>query len=391
MEDAAAEEEVPEPAKKRSSKAAVRRATVRYYSRMNPERVYPLLVLVTRDMVERVRKKHVEQRSSGPFKADADVPVEIEPVLPGCDCHPPKLVARPGDGDLTATFRVVPRVLGVVEGACVTIRQDHATLAEIGLKTKVVQRTWVLFSGAMTFLVPGLSSVLKHFGLDFEPQSEAGFSFYLAAARLVFDEIPPLGLTIGLGLATGLLWWFTRPRTREVFWDVETTGPGEKLRRIAAAKAAGRPESADEMMELLRAYPAYQPARLFYADWHYEHKKYEAALKGYERAFKLGVAKARDYLRASLAASGLGQNERALQILQTADRVLPPNEMNGVMLFNMACYHARLGQLDEAMACLPRAAKAGYKKRESYEKDRDLDPLRGRNDFKRLLGELFRA
>ena len=65
--------------------------------------------------------------------------------------------------------------------------------------------------------------------------------------------------------------------------------------------------------------------------------------------------------------------------------------MNGVMLFNMACYHVRLGQMEEAMACLPRAVKAGYKKREPFEKDRDLAPLRARADFKRLLSELSRA
>ena len=51
-----------------------RRATVRYYSRMNPERLYPLLVLITRDMVERVEKRRVEQTSSGPFKVKARLP-----------------------------------------------------------------------------------------------------------------------------------------------------------------------------------------------------------------------------------------------------------------------------------------------------------------------------
>ena len=117
------------------------------------------------------------------------------------------------------------------------------------------------------------------------------------SARLVFDKVPPLGLTIGLGLATGTLWWFTRPRSRDVFWDIETTGSQAKLRRIIAAREVGKPESADEMMELLKAFPNYQPARLYYADWHYESKDSEAALKGYERAFTLGVAKARHYLR----------------------------------------------------------------------------------------------
>src|SRR5437764_9150477 len=50
--------------------ARTHRATVRYYSRMNPQRVYPLLVLITRDLVERVRKKHIDQRTSAPFAVD---------------------------------------------------------------------------------------------------------------------------------------------------------------------------------------------------------------------------------------------------------------------------------------------------------------------------------
>jgi TatA/E family protein of Tat protein translocase len=204
------------------------RATVRYYSRMNPERVYPLLVLVTRDMVEKVHKKHTDQRTSDPFTVDVDAPVEIEPVLPGCDCHPPRVVTRLGQGDLTLTFRVVPRVLGKVDGAVVYIRQDHTSLAEIEMGVKVVKRTGVALAGLVTVLLPGLSAVMKHFGLDFETQKDQGFSLYLATARLVFDRVSPYALTAVLGVATALLWWLTRPRRRDVFWDIKKVGSGKE-------------------------------------------------------------------------------------------------------------------------------------------------------------------
>src|SRR5262249_11713517 len=153
-------------------------ATVRYYSRMNPERVYPLLVLITRDRVATVQKRHIDQRTSEPFLVDVEAPVEIEPILPGCDCYPPRVVTRLGQGDVTLTFRVVPHVLGRVYGAVVAIRQDHACLAEVELGVRVVKRTLVALSGATAFLLPGLSAVLKHFGLDFETQQEQGFSLY---------------------------------------------------------------------------------------------------------------------------------------------------------------------------------------------------------------------
>jgi len=204
-----------------AKKSTIRRATVRYYNRMNPERIYPLLVMITRDMVEKVHKKHTDQRTSTPFAVDVDTPVEIEPVLPGCDCYPPKMLTRLDEGDKTLTFRVAPRVMGRVEGAVVSIRQDHGSLAEVELDVKVVKRTLAAACGAATFLLPGLSAVMKHFGLDFETQKGQGFNLYLSVARLMFDNVSPMALTALLGVATALLWWLTRPRTRDVFWDVE--------------------------------------------------------------------------------------------------------------------------------------------------------------------------
>jgi hypothetical protein len=370
---------------KKASQAALRRATVRYYSRMNPERVYPLLVLLTEDVLKKVHKKDTDQRSTGPLQVDLDTPVEIEPVLPGCDCHPPKIIARLGTGDLKTTFRVVPRVLGQVEGASVAIRQDHAPLAEIALDVKVVRRMWVAVSGVMTLALPGVSTILKNFGIDFEPHQEQGFSLYLATARLVFDLVPPPVLTAGLGFATGFLWWLTRPQLRDVFWDIERVGPAERLHQIALDARSDPRQAAQALMELLKAFPDYQPARLYYAGWHFNGRNYQAALNGYERAFKLGKARALDYRRASWAASKLGRSEMALRILQEAERALPPGEMAGVMLFNMGCYHARLGDLDEAMDYLRRAVAAGFTKAQSYREDPDLAPLRSRPDFQRLL------
>jgi hypothetical protein len=380
----------PVTSARRATKAVVtKRATVRYYSRMNPERVYPLLVILSREAVEKVRKQDTDQRTSGPFQVKTDAPVEVEPVLPGCDCYPPKATARlEGEGDLTLTFRVVPRALGRLDGATVFVRQDHACLAEVPLGIKVVKRTWVAVSGLATFALPGLSAVLKHFGLDFDSQREAGFNGYLALANLAFDRVSPLALTAGLGLFTGLLYFLTRPRARDVFWDVEKVGPGEKLARIAAVMAARPKQASDDLLDLLKAFPDYQPAHLFYAEWQYDVGAYQAALDGYLRAFYLGPAKASDYHKASLAASRLKQNRTALQILQGAESALPAGRMPGLMLYNMGCYHALLGEFDQAMACLRRALAAGYREPKSYRRDADLKPLRGRDDFKRLLASL---
>jgi hypothetical protein len=144
------------------------------------------------------------------------------------------VVARLGQGDLTVTFRVVPRVLGKVDGAVVCVRQDHTSLAEIELDVKVVKRTLATLSGLATFLLPGLSAVMKHFGLDFETQKDQGFSLYLAVAEMVFDRVSPYTVTALLGVATALLWWLTRPRTRDVFWDIEKVAPDEQAEGVVA-------------------------------------------------------------------------------------------------------------------------------------------------------------
>jgi hypothetical protein len=197
-----------------------RRATVRYYSRMNPERVFPLLVMLTREEVERVVKRHVEQTATGPLKLATDVPLEIEPVLPGCACHPPKITTRLEAKDQVFTFHVVPHVLGEVTGARVVIRQDHVPVAEIELELKVVQRTLVILSGLSTFVLPAASAAMRHFGLDFTPKD--GSNPYLAVLNFLFGEIAPVTLTAALAVVTGALWWFTRPKGRDVFFDVST-------------------------------------------------------------------------------------------------------------------------------------------------------------------------
>ncbi|VTT98086.1 unnamed protein product [Gemmataceae bacterium] len=205
---------------KRPIEVEQRRATVRYYSRMNPDRVFPLLVTLTREEVERVVKRNVEQTATGPLALATDVPLEVEPVLPGCQCHPPKIVTRLGDGNDVFTFHVVPHVIGDVTGARVVIRQDHATVAELELRVRVVQRTIVVASGLSTFAVPFASAAMRHFGLDFTPKD--GSNPYLAALNFLFGQVSPVVLTLALAAVTLGLYWWTRPKGRDVFWDITT-------------------------------------------------------------------------------------------------------------------------------------------------------------------------
>ncbi|WP_166831441.1 hypothetical protein [Thalassoroseus pseudoceratinae] len=212
------ENSVPAPAQQS------RNATIRYYSRMNPQRVYPFLVTITKQMVIEAVRKDVGQDTKA-FRLALTFPVEIEPILPGCDCYPARIVTRLDDNDFLARFRIVPRVLGKVDGASVVIRQNHAVLTEIELKARVVQKIWLIVAGIFTFVLPAFSTLATHFGLDFESQSEQGFSFYLTVANLLLDQLTPLNLTIGLALITAAIWWRTRPQSHEVFWTIRQAEP----------------------------------------------------------------------------------------------------------------------------------------------------------------------
>jgi hypothetical protein len=197
---------------------AGRRATVHYYSSMNANRVFPLMVTLARDEVARVVQQYVEQRGAGKLKLGADSPIEIEPVLPGCDVHPPRTVTRLGDADEVFRFHVVPHVVGRITGARVVIRQDHATLAEVELDTRVTQQTWVWLAGLATVALPVASSVMSHFGVDF--QSTDGVRPVLATLRFLFSDLQPIVLAGLLAALTLGLWWAARPKPRDLFWDV---------------------------------------------------------------------------------------------------------------------------------------------------------------------------
>jgi hypothetical protein len=371
-------------------KTVTRQATVRYYNRMNPERVYPLLVMITKEMVEKAIKLDTDQKSTGPIKFNLEAPVEIEPIIPGCACYPPKIVARLDQKDFIATFHVVPQIVGTIEGARVVLRQGIAPVAEIGLDAKVVRQIWVVLSGSLTFAMPVLSGLAKHYQIDLQAHAEDGFSSLLKAMQLALDYSSPLWLAVGFGVLTLLVYFLTRARTKDVFWEIKTIGPDEKLQAIAKKAKSHPDQAANELLDLLAAYPDHQPARIFYSEWHYKSKAYGHALQGYQDAFELGTARAVDYLRASLAATHLGRVRTALKILQEAETLLPERSVPGSLLFNMGCYHTRLGNHAKAIQYLQRAIVAGYRKKTSYLEDRDLDPLRSYAAFRALINQVQR-
>jgi hypothetical protein len=57
-------------------------------------------------------------------------------------------------------------------------------------------------------------------------------------------------------------------------------------------------------------------------------------------------------------------------------------------LYNVACTYSLLGQPQEAIDCLERAVKFGYRHKQWLEHDSDLNALRGHPRFQELLQSL---
>lgn len=210
-----------ERAAEAAPRRTARRATVRYYSRMNPDRMFPLLVILSAEEVAEIVKAKVKQAASERFEVDEGSVVEVEPVLPGCDCYPPRhALTVDADGATSATIWVVPRVLGRVHGARVIIRQGAKVLAEVPLDVKVSKQTLAVACGLLSLAAPYMTMGLKSLKLDYESQKEEGFPLYQRVGSWVAENLRPEWLGLGfLGLAFLLYLWM-RPRRRDVFWDV---------------------------------------------------------------------------------------------------------------------------------------------------------------------------
>jgi hypothetical protein len=197
-----------------------RRASVRYYNRMNPERTYPLLVVISKQAIEEVIKKHVAQQESHGFQVALESVIQIEPVLPGCNCYPPKEYVTVKAEKVQAEFWVVPHVLGSLVKPRVILRQNGKLLAEVPLEMKVVKQTMTVVMGLCSLVMPYVSMFLKRFQLDWQSQQEKGFPLYSWVASEVLAALTPEVLGGALLVLTGLLYLWFRPRQRDVFWDI---------------------------------------------------------------------------------------------------------------------------------------------------------------------------
>jgi tetratricopeptide (TPR) repeat protein len=123
------------------------------------------------------------------------------------------------------------------------------------------------------------------------------------------------------------------------------------------------------------------------------------AVKDWDRAIELSPLPERPGFRASRATSQIQAGMVAEAAAEAAELTKSSN-WNVGQWYDFACVYAiasgkiadkKQEYADRAMELLQHAVQAGYKDAAHMKKDTDLEPLRGRADFKRLLAELEKA
>jgi hypothetical protein len=221
-------------------KTVSRHATVRYYCRMNPERTYPLVVVLSEEQLKTIVQKGVAE-ARAKFKVKDDSSVEIEPILPGCLCYPPRETVEVKKKSVQGSFWVVPHVRGTVRGARIVLRQAGRIISEIPLEISVVNPAIVTVMGIGALVLPFGSAILRHYKLDFESQLERGFAPYQSILQWLSNSLRPEIAALVLLSLTGMAYLCLRPKRTVSFWDFQSAKWTRRTlgRRISTAMRAG--------------------------------------------------------------------------------------------------------------------------------------------------------
>lgn len=188
----------------------VSRATVEYFTRMTPQKVFPLKVTLSPYSSDHTLAPDVARAESDAFIVEPSKWIEVEPVLPGCAVYPPKQSVPGGTVVSELRFWVVPSVKGDVPGV-VYVRHASQQRA-VRLKITVAEPRTAAWTAAAGAVLPYLSVILKRERLDFESQVADGYSAYLLALRWLLRVLGPTQLCALLLVAATVIWARRRPK-----------------------------------------------------------------------------------------------------------------------------------------------------------------------------------
>ncbi|MBY0522477.1 MAG: hypothetical protein K2R98_03730 [Gemmataceae bacterium] len=116
---------------------------VRYYRRMKPQRVYPMIVELL----------PVDKKPATSSTPPGD-PVTICPLVPGAHITPAVLEVGPKQSNSKATFYVTPLATGRLRDAKITVSHQGRVLQEVSLPATSATQTMTRFLAVLTFVLP---------------------------------------------------------------------------------------------------------------------------------------------------------------------------------------------------------------------------------------------
>ncbi|MEP6509499.1 MAG: tetratricopeptide repeat protein, partial [Gemmatimonadales bacterium] len=109
---------------------------------------------------------------------------------------------------------------------------------------------------------------------------------------------------------------------------------------------------------------------------------YRKAKRLIDERLELNPDDARACQLGASTAARLGDNEAAADFSR---RALTINPDDPLLLYNVACMYALVGNPDQALDCLEKAVDKGYGQKDWVEHDTDLDSLRDLPRFQRIV------
>ena len=190
-----------------------RRTTVRYYEQMNPLRNFPLLVLLTKEKVEKIVMKHVGQTEGVGVRVKAANPmIEIVPRFPGCLVVPDRLTVDVRPESVEAQFFVTPLAPGAGGHARVEIWYEGVRIDTIDTPTKVTTQFIARVLALGGVLNPLIFGTLE--GLGVSPADGASSAMLVQAARFFGGSYLMMGMAAAAacGAVASLFWMLNKPR-----------------------------------------------------------------------------------------------------------------------------------------------------------------------------------
>ena len=199
-----------------------RRATVRYFEQMYPQRNYPLVVAFSQSVLRQVALAEVKQVGSDQrITLTKESPwVTIQPILPGCLVTPSQARVDLTPALTSVTFWVTPLALGRVEDASIEVRQGDALACRVSIPIRVVTQTLAKVSAVASALSPLIKPALASSGLNLQTGA-AQVAWTVVGWITAHGAWPMIGFFAALA---GGFYVRSRPRRgtpREAFFEIE--------------------------------------------------------------------------------------------------------------------------------------------------------------------------